>query len=530
MKKNNDIIFPIALSDDENCYLRLIQSMNYYSQRCYLFEQMNANDIPFPIVFILNLLTRFPDYLVSDNPRGPLFTSTTFKRYLGKYVQNYFLENYNPNNIPLLYSIILDFIANNLQKLGFNPNYDFFEGIKYHNLSIKYYTKHCNIVKHNHLTHCLVKRLKLSNLSMFEGHTLNQMTACSVNITLHVSMKTLPSHVNKTDCETNAIFAINKSFQFFVVNHQNYSIYDRDGDDSCMAGFVFVCEMTRRMVRAYSKNVRLKYQKRYKRLLIIALKSWKHFLSPDAERYGLYHVYLGYYYATFSDRKNMINNLKRSRELLYEGIRIIRRGSIYQACLSEVYIFMIWVERALGNTDGVITVYKMSIEFNEHHNLIAELEENKKELKQFKKEKKMLPKISVFMKQKYAESCWNHHFGRRRRSQKGYGSWFYYFKHNKWYQVMKNICFMKECNYSKCRTKSVKLSKCKKCKSVYYCCRDHQKIDWKIKHRTECQVLDRRDASFTLKSLQHRWQINDMNLPTYSQHIRFIDTLSSRHI
>ena len=78
--------------------------------------------------------------------------------------------------------------------------------------------------------------------------------------------------------------------------------------------------------------------------------------------------------------------------------------------------------------------------------------------------------------------------------------WIGYIKDDRYYQIIKNITNLKECNYDKCRKKNVKLRKCKQCVSVYYCtcCREHRKYDWNANHKRECKVLTSRDYSLTL--------------------------------
>jgi hypothetical protein len=35
------------------------------------------------------------------------------------------------------------------------------------------------------------------------------------------------------------------------------------------------------------------------------------------------------------------------------------------------------------------------------------------------------------------------------------------------------------------------LRRCSKCKSAYYCCQDHQKLDWK-EHKPECKIIQQK--------------------------------------
>merc|ERR1712008_43198 len=81
-----------------------------------------------------------------------------------------------------------------------------------------------------------------------------------------------------------------------------------------------------------------------------------------------------------------------------------------------------------------------------------------------------------------------------------------YFKEDKFYRVLKNIAAMKECNYPNCRAKNIKLEICSKCKSVYYCSKEHQKLDWKMRHRLECKNLNERNVQMTCKHIIKRWR------------------------
>ena len=66
--------------------------------------------------------------------------------------------------------------------------------------------------------------------------------------------------------------------------------------------------------------------------------------------------------------------------------------------------------------------------------------------------------------------------------------------------VINNIAMSKECHYSKCRKKNVKLKMCNRCRSVYYCSKLCQKKDWvyclqqkcKKSHKECCTLSDQR--------------------------------------
>ena len=73
--------------------------------------------------------------------------------------------------------------------------------------------------------------------------------------------------------------------------------------------------------------------------------------------------------------------------------------------------------------------------------------------------------------------------------------------------ILKNITMLKQCNWEHCRKKSVKLKRCKKCRSVFYCSKLCQKKDWNLfagnkpPHRFSCCTLRERDYSITMKHI-----------------------------
>ena len=68
-------------------------------------------------------------------------------------------------------------------------------------------------------------------------------------------------------------------------------------------------------------------------------------------------------------------------------------------------------------------------------------------------------------------------------------------------QVLNNVMMYKECNWVNCTKKDIKLKRCKKCKSVYYCSKKCQKQDWNLKsdgnisHKNVCKAFQRRNLS-----------------------------------
>ena len=75
--------------------------------------------------------------------------------------------------------------------------------------------------------------------------------------------------------------------------------------------------------------------------------------------------------------------------------------------------------------------------------------------------------------------------------------------------IIGNVLMIKQCNWEYCRRKSVKLKRCKKCRSVYYCSKLCQKKDWQLctygnakkSHKFVCERLRQRSYSMTIKPI-----------------------------
>lgn len=88
---------------------------------------------------------------------------------------------------------------------------------------------------------------------------------------------------------------------------------------------------------------------------------------------------------------------------------------------------------------------------------------------------------------------------RSKLNQNGYNKCMEILNDSNKIEFIKNMIQIKQCNYSKCMKKNVKLKKCKQCVSVYYCCKNCQKYDWKLSHKFDCQQVDKRDYLMTIK-------------------------------
>ena len=516
-------VCPIEPRDDEDYYESLKSAMQDYSCRFF-----SINQTPYeywPIVHILHALTRFPSNICQDDQGG---TGSKFKERLGRYLVNEYLEEYKEDDIPLLYFMILTYLTDGLDKMGYHKKREHLcdEAVRCHLLGLKCYKLHNNNPP-NSYSKILSNQLERLQLTMLPKLLLNYMTTRSLDYALrNMEGETMPHVLSQRDSYKNAAFLIKESFKSFVINHKDYSIYHRDLDDSFWTGFVFVTEMSRRMIQYDIPRKSSKHQKRYKYLLKRAIKSLEKYIDCPpldcCERYGLYHSYLGYYYAVFSRNEN---HLKKARNYLIKGMKIIQSVSKYLQSLPELYDFLIWVLRGMCHIDECIEIMRISIDFYDYYQRESQRQYYIDEIEQMNVLQRIIKLIG-----RPAKKCIN----LNSQNQLNVGPFYWkqvlevrekggaeitkrifgpqmsacvhYFKEDKYYRVMKNIVAMKECNYSKCRAKNIKLEICSKCKSVYYCCKEHQKLDWKLKHRFECKQYDTRNVSMTCKNIAQRWK------------------------
>merc|ERR1712176_1411619 len=85
----------------------------------------------------------------------------------------------------------------------------------------------------------------------------------------------------------------------------------------------------------------------------------------------------------------------------------------------------------------------------------------------------------------------------KKRFGAGLDKWINYIRDDYYYQIIKNIVCLKECNLMQCRKKDTKLLKCSRCVSVFYCSKKCQKRDWTLRHKDECIALKKRDYNLT---------------------------------
>ena len=489
-------------------YKKLIKAMHDYSR----FSCNTTNPHAFRIQFILNMLTQFPGSLYNDNDTAR-FKCSQFKLFVARYAATFYSRFYKPSHMPLLYSIVCLRIADSCKKLGFaNDQIQMRpESVKRLIDAVSYYIKyaHSESGEQSELSTLLMSRLETSRISMLIAQTLNCITAMCVDLCYQVHSKSPGFDMKLSVCRENTKLAIDEMFRWYIDGHSNYSIYDGNGDGLCVAGFVFVCDMVRRMMTDLDarRKGRFQYQKRYRYLLRLALRSWSKFQDTRTEKYGLYLVYLGYYHAEFYEGGDIVKSLRTARKHLYRGLHIIRKVGEFKQSLIEVYIYLIWIETALSEFDGNIQCLKWNIEFDKHYKWTHELERDQLELQEVLETQANCRTMNISQRQydDFAVHYWKTRLKHRphRRiaftaTRHEFNTWFRYFKDSRSYRVMRNILALKQCNYSHCRAKDIQLRKCSRCKSVFYCSTAHQKRDWKAMHSKQCTEHDKRDPSLTL--------------------------------
>eukprot|EP01084_Bolivina_argentea_P280139 479017_1 len=83
-----------------------------------------------------------------------------------------------------------------------------------------------------------------------------------------------------------------------------------------------------------------------------------------------------------------------------------------------------------------------------------------------------------------------------------------YISNERFNNMIRNLFELKHCNYIGCNTKDLRSFKlCKRCKSVFYCNRKHQKLDWNKNHRLHCVEND--DRNYYMHKTKSEMYCND---------------------
>ena len=486
---------PLVIKDSAD-YWQIIDSVKEYTKRFYSIKKISEESIPFPLKFILNLLSCIKRIIhkVRIDPHLPFFA------FFDNYIEGYFLKHYKPKQIPFIYAIIQE-------KKGMLCNQTALYKRKAQK-SIKHWSKaleYLNIYDDQRFSNRLSEYSKIvqsefekkSSFTMLKGAILGNLTA---------------AYDPKTH-RLQKIETMNKSLQYFINDHREYSVYSDYGH----VGLDFVMRLIQRL-SSWDYHKGNKYQKRYSILLKIAMKSLVKYYGNSghlyAEKYGQLQICLGSQYVLFqTEQTQQRANFCKAQKLISDGIDRIKKYDKYSMMLRDAYDFLLWIDQSLCDIDHWRKVLKMSMDFNKHYGLSNLLQYDEEDLNELRR----MQHWSRYRKLLYLKSFWNEITQSRKETSmkcildKDLSGWIGYFKDNHSYHVLKNLCYLKECNYSECRAKDKELEVCSKCKSVYYCCRNHQKRDWKSKHRGECREYQQRNAFLTFKRYWEAFTVIPMN-------------------
>eukprot|EP01083_Nonionella_stella_P123009 370431_1 len=193
------------------------------------------------------------------------------------------------------------------------------------------------------------------------------------------------------------------------------------------------------------------------------------------------------------------HNTEISMRYIRKAIAILRSYediSQWPMCYMDILVEATKIESARNNYDGCIEFVSLKLEYliaceeGVVTQAIQETTEELLQLKQAKIEMRRHPQNFVKLRDTYRPCCqsmppkndaieaqYNEYVRQMQR----------YINDKKWFTVMNNVIKLKQCNYIRCNRKDLKqLKACERCKSVFYCCRRHQKMDWNTEHRIYC--------------------------------------------
>eukprot|EP01084_Bolivina_argentea_P279743 478276_1 len=439
--------------------MEFINHITTYSLQCV--NEMQST-IPFPIQRIANIC-------VLDE-----YAPKCRKKYkvIHDFLNNYFMEHYKPQQIPKLFAIISTRYTNIETDIS-----SFLLAMQYMDI----YQKQRNENKLTELSVIFDERYPTE--TTFKGSIYNSLSGCNL----------------ENSRFPNGIKYTNYACSIFLNDSNKYSVY------SSINPLDFAIDLVQILVKN-DYNISERYQLRYKKLIIYMIKSY--FALPAdkyCEQQGRILILLSRYYLRCDTSKGTMDGIN-ARKYATMAVNHLNEHIFESKFLVGAYGALYVAEKCLFNINSARYNIKMQSKL-----LLAKHQHKAKKIRSdcqgllkslnawdsVKDSRLMQLKTA----KRFYTSYWN---DKKKYSLKDYGinalnKWIKYITNDKYYQIMKNICAFKECNYYKCKRKDISLLKCSGCVSVYYCCKTHQKIDWNSHHRNECEELKRRDYKFTVQ-------------------------------
>eukprot|EP01084_Bolivina_argentea_P029934 55532_1 len=214
---------------------------------------------------------------------------------------------------------------------------------------------------------------------------------------------------------------------------------------------------------------------------------------------------MGYYY--FWHRYN----IPKAMKYMYKGFECMKNEGLMAASYTNSLYNM---QYAAYNFEECIKINKLELNFyikNNNQKMITSKKQQIKGLRNMQITQGHLKNNKEFVLNNIRSSCliMYSRFGNeliRQKLSNLLGELKLFVNNKKYYNIMKNVIQLKQCNYIQCNRKDLRLFKvCSRCKSVYYCGKKHQKLDWNSQHRNECINNSKRVYSLA----RYQREIND---------------------
>eukprot|EP01084_Bolivina_argentea_P250252 419221_1 len=444
-----------------------LKSMDFIEKVSNACKMVPSNDIPLPLMVIAQICIEmeFADQCIflDDVP------------IIREYLKQQFLKHYKPEQIPKLFAVLLTRYS--------------MPGIDNDTVSYLSALKYIDIYEQQLKQNTLTKLSKIYDREYPEESTFNgEIYTC------------LSSYYMRRSQFKDGIPFTNKMCQYFINKYRTYSCY------ASISALEFVLEFVEVLIKN-DFHVSCKYQLRYKILIKTLVKTFKQLPSEMfSNQQSRLIIFFGLYYTRCCNGK--INGVE-ARKYALKAIKHLNKYVKNSKFLVDACGVLIIANKSLLNFVECKKYVKMQHELRIVHNLYEDL---KSLNNNYKSDMKYLTETERSKRTKLMEMRWNKFISRscfsniKNISCKYIGRntidyWIGYIKNDTYFQIIRNIACLKECNFRKCKRKDIKLLKCKQCVSVYYCSRKHQKQDWNSSHRHQCNKLTTREYSFTIQAM-----------------------------